>query len=590
MTSTLAKARAGGRWSVAGGNGGAGARVGAVARGHRALAAGFAGASVVAGRRSPVARNRGTGAPLRAVPTGHRAPATLFFFLALALLALPLFANDLSVDKQSVQLDDTVTIVVSLEDAYAEVDGVNLPVQNLELLGPPSVSSQFSWINGATTRRKVFRFVARPKAAGPALVGPLVVAGANGQRETLPPVAVQVLPDATSGSNDPLTIFRGLVARHGDPIFVVAELDKPSAYVGEEVVVTWRIYNAATVREWQLIDLPKLEDFWSEELDVRGEPQQQVILDNSIVQQVAVRRVALFPLRSGTLHIAPIAVEALVLRRVDSPFGFFEASSEDITRRSVPLTVEVKPLPPGPPVDAIGDVTLTCSKPVQQNGGPVAMTVTLHGRANLRAAVPPHWERPLDGSVQIGERPMSVERTHEFAAMTRTWNYLMFPSRAGRFEVPPLVATTFTSAGSRQTLRCEAATLDVVAAAPPVEPPPSTPAAARVRTLRPYLPWIGGALVAFIVVMLAIPRLRRAAALRRRVRELTRGRSPLEVREAAESMLIARGVMPSALLSEPTERGDAFRALRSLVDAAERLDVTEREIEDRVRELLQSLQ
>lgn len=509
--------------------------------------------------------------------------------LTLLLFALPLLANDLSVDKQSVRLDDTVTIVVSLEDASAEVDDVNLPLQNLELLGPPSVSSQFSWINGATTRRKVFRFVARPKGAGPALVGPLVVAGANGRRETLPPVAVQVLPDATAGSNDPLAIFRQLVATQSDPIFIIAEIDKSSAYVGEEVVVTWRIYNAATVREWQLIDLPKLEDFWSEELDVRGEPQQQVILDNSIVQQVAVRRVALFPMRSGTLRIAPIGVEALVLRRTDSPFGFFEASSEDITRRSAPLTIDVKPLPPGPPVDAVGDVTLTCSKPVQRNGGPVAMTVTLRGRANLRAAVPPHWERPLDGSVQIGERPMSVERTHEFAAMTRTWNYLMFPARAGRFAIPPLVASTFTPAGTRETLRCEGAALDVTAAAPLAEPPPATPAAARVRTMRPYLPWIGGALVAFILAMIAIPRLRRAAALRRRVRELTRGKTPLQVREAVESMLVARGVMPSALLTEPSERGDAFRALRSLVDAAERLDVTGREIEDRVRELVSVL-
>jgi len=107
--------------------------------------------------------------------------------------------------------------------------------------------------------------------------------------------------------------------------------------------------------------------------------------------------------------------------------------------------------------------------------------------------------------------------------------------------------------------------------------------------MRPYLRWIGGALLLFLLVMLSIPRLRRAMHLRRRVRALARGKTPLEVREAVEAMLIARGVLPSALLIEASERGDAFRALRSLIDAADRLDVTPREIEDRVRELLQSL-
>src|SRR5207253_5635570 len=258
------------------------------------------------------ARRAGADEPASPRAAAGRVVRRTFLLLALSL-ATPLFANDLTVDKQTLQLDETLTIVVSLENSFADADDLRIPLQNLELVGPPSVNSQFTWINGTTTKRKIFRFIARPKAPGGALVGPLVVNGADGQRETLPPISVQVLPDAAAGTNDPLAIFRELVATRRDPIFVVAEVDKASAYVGEEIVVTWRIYNAATVREWQLVDLPKLEDFWSEELDVRNEPQQQVALDESVVQKVVVRRVALFPLRSGTLLVAPVGVEALVL-------------------------------------------------------------------------------------------------------------------------------------------------------------------------------------------------------------------------------------------------------------------------------------
>lgn len=505
------------------------------------------------------------------------------------LLGAASFANDLTVDRRTIQLDETVSIVVTLESSFAGVDSLRLPLRNLELAGGASVSSEFSWINGVMTRRKVFRYTARPKAAGPALVGPLVIAGTDGQQETLAPVSIQVLPDTATGTNDPLTVFRQLLATHRDPIFVIAEVDKSGAYAGEELVVTWTVYNAATVQQWQLVDLPKLEDFWSEELDVRHEQQEQVLLDDQVVQKIVVRRVALFPLRSGTLQIAPIGIEALVLQRTSGPFSFFEGSTVDVTRRSGPLAIDVRPLPDGPPVDAIGDVTLTCSKPVQRNGGPVAAGVTLRGRANLRAAVPPRWERPLDGSFTIAERPVIVERSGGAATMTRTWNYLVFPAHAGTLQLPPLLSNIFT-AGTRRTLRCEGTTLEVTAAAPPLTAaPPASPAAARVRSLRPYLPWIGGALLLIAVGGLSIPSIRRAARLRRHVRELIRGSTPEEVRAAVEAMLVARGLQTQALLIESSARGDAFRALRSLIEAADRLDVTARELEDRVRDLLQSL-
>jgi hypothetical protein len=509
---------------------------------------------------------------------------------ALLLITRAALANDLSVDHRTLQLGESVTIVVSLEGSFAGVDEVNVPVQNLVITGRPLVSSQFSWINGTMTRRKIFRFTAKPKGPGAALVGPLVVHGSDGQTETLAPVSLQVMPDATATSNDPLAILRDLVATHRDPIFVVAEADRSEVVAGGEVVVTWTIYNATHVEQWQIVDLPKLEDFWTEELDVRNEPQQEIVLGDQIVQRVRIRRVALFPLRGGTLTVGSLGIEAVILRRIDTGFGLFEGSNFDLTRRSAPLIIEARPLPPGLPVDAVGDVTLACGKPQQRGGGPVTMAVTMKGRANLRAALPPHWERPVDASVQIGERPMTVERTHDAATMTRTWSYTIFPARVGRFGVPPLVAHIFTSAGARQQLRCEGSVLDVSAVAPPIEPPPATQTARTVRSLRPYLPWLLGAAPLLLLITLSIPRLQRVSRVRREVRALTGGRAPREVLEAVHVLLASRGIAPLALMNESSERGDAYRALRSLVDAADRrLEIERSEIADRVRELIRVL-
>src|SRR5439155_6812078 len=101
------------------------------------------------------------------------------------------------------------------------------------------------------------------------------------------------------------------------------EADKTSVFAGEEVVVTWNLYNASAVQQYAISEIPKLEDFWTEELDVRGEQPQQVLLAGMAVQKVPIRRVALFPLRSGTLTVPPMGVNASIMKRIrtGNPFG-----------------------------------------------------------------------------------------------------------------------------------------------------------------------------------------------------------------------------------------------------------------------------
>ncbi|HEX3110118.1 MAG TPA: hypothetical protein VHU41_13575, partial [Thermoanaerobaculia bacterium] len=75
-------------------------------------------------------------------------------FVALIFAATAAFANELTVDRHTISTDDTVTIIVTLEGAFANLDTVNIPLRNLQMDGPPSVSTEFAWINGTTSRRK----------------------------------------------------------------------------------------------------------------------------------------------------------------------------------------------------------------------------------------------------------------------------------------------------------------------------------------------------------------------------------------------------------------------------------------------------
>ncbi|MEA2415196.1 MAG: hypothetical protein QOI58_1853 [Thermoanaerobaculia bacterium] len=500
-------------------------------------------------------------------------------------------ASDLQVDKRTLASDDALTITLTLTDAFASADNIQLPLQNLVIDGSPSVSSEFSWINGQSSRRKVLRYLARPIHSGDALVGPLTLHGADGQVETLAPLSIQVLPDLAAGTNDPIRILHELVATGRDPIFVVADADKSSVFIGEQVIVTWTIYNAANVQQHGISRMPKLADFWVEELDIRGQTPQQLFLGGVAMQKLVIRRVALFPLHNGTLTVDPLAIEAQIMKPLGSNLlRLFEGSVVDVSRRSSPLAIEARPIPAGASVSAVGDISLQCEAPVQKNGGPVAVSVIMTGAANLRAAPPPSFAQPVDGSVQIAEGAVSVQRRDE-AVMTRRWRFLIFPNSTGMFVIPPLTAQMLTPAGVRRELRCEQRTLMVQAAETAMQShAPPAPSSAPVEAARQSLPFIGIAAAILILLAIAWPRIARARAIRRYTRALVRG-TPAETRIAVDEWLSTRNVDPIGILRETSDRGDAYRALRSLLDAAERdrLIAEPEDVRGRVRDLVASL-
>jgi BatD DUF11 like domain len=498
------------------------------------------------------------------------------------LLAASASANELIVDHRRLQMNDLLTITLTLEGAFAQEEETTVPVTNLTFVGEPSVSSEFAWFNGQVTRRKVYRYRARPNAPGTARVGPLLLVGSDGQRVTLPAIDIEVMPDRASGSNDPEVVLRELLSTGRDPLFVVAEIDKTSAYVGEAVTVTWWLYNAAVVEQWQVVAVPKLADFWAEEQS-RGETPERVYVNDVLVQRLPVRRVVLFPLQSGRSRIDGITVQASVLRRSRrGPFAMFEGDLGEVTFTSAAMELDVKPIPPGPPVDAVGDLTLACEPAMQKNAGPVVMRVTLNGVGNLRAATPPRFDGPVGGTVQIEGGEVTAAREDASFAMSRQWRFLVFPAESGLLALPPLSMRAFDPAtGTRRDLQCAAAFVNAVTSHPAEEALPPVKASARPL---PW-PWIAGALALLLAVLLAIPRIRRELALRHTVREIVHDATPAEIRARVEARVPAN-------LRDTSARGDAWRALRSLLDAAERdRDVAidaEREIARRVRDVLES--
>jgi hypothetical protein len=497
-----------------------------------------------------------------------RLPTTLLLSAACALSAA---ASELTVDRRTVTMDDRLSISLVLDGPFAELDDVDIPLQNLTIESGPSSRSEFAWVNGTSSYRRVLAYVARAKAPGAALVGPLVLHGKNGAVETLPPLSVQVMPDITSGSDDPLTIVRELVSTHRDPIFVVVSVSRTEAFVGEPIIVTWTLYNATSVQRFGLDELPRLDDFWVEEIPLRDPTPETVMLGELQVQRVPIRRAALYPLRPGTLTIGSLGITAEAVHRLGMDrFGIpLEGMLTEIDRRSPQLVIDARPLPPGPDVSAVGDVTLACDPLPKTSSGPVAVTATMTGRANLRGAIAPAFEHPVDGNVQRVDAGVSIDRRSDDVVMTRRWRYLIFPARSGRLTIPPLAVRVLTPAGERRVLRCNAQTIDAAASAPAVSAGVTVPGVATGGRAREVWPWLAGGVVVLLMLGAAARRMGQSRARRAEVQAILR-REPAETRQAMQAWLAAAGLDAGAVLVERSDRGDALRALSSLLDSAER--------------------
>src|SRR5438093_884172 len=62
-------------------------------------------------------------------------------------------------------------------------------------------------------------------------------------------------------------------ARIGDEVSVSAELDRSSAYPGEQVTLSYHLYTAVSVTGIQIQESPPLTGFWVETLEVEPNPR-----------------------------------------------------------------------------------------------------------------------------------------------------------------------------------------------------------------------------------------------------------------------------------------------------------------------------
>nr|WP_244526737.1 BatD family protein [Pseudozobellia thermophila] len=373
-------------------------------------------------------------------------------FFMVAIAALGTYAQD----------DDAITFEMKLSkdklginerlrvDFTMNKDGDNFTPPDFEgfrVLMGPSQSISSSWINGVRSYSKTYSYTLAPTARGEFTIKQATIVIDGKVYKSLPrKVEVTAAVDKPS---DQMTIDD--VADEG--LHLVAEVSKTNPYLNEAISVVYKLYVAPSisVSNYQPLDNPKYNNFWSQDIPVRRLSAENGTYKGKPYRYVVLKRVVLYPQKSGKLEIEPLSLDVTV----DVPTtkrDFFGGRIYSQTNKTVSAgrrTINVKPLPeknkPANYGGAVGnfDFSVSTSKTTLNASESLQAIVEVSGKGNLKLFQLP--EPDLPGSLEVYDPEFSENvRTTLSGSQGKVSNsYTIVPSFKGKYPIPSITFSYF---------------------------------------------------------------------------------------------------------------------------------------------------
>lgn len=327
-------------------------------------------------------------------------------------------------------------------------DNFNPPdFTGFRVLMGPSQSISSSWVNGVRSYSKTYSYTLAPRSQGRFTIkqATIVIAGKT-YKST--PKEIEVTP-AVDKPSDEMTADD--VA--DESLHLVAEVSKTDPYLNEALSVVYKMYisPAISISNYQPLDNPKYNNFWSQDIPVSRPDVKNGTYEGKPYRYVILKRVVLYPQKSGKLEIEPLSLEVTV----DVPtnqrdfFGGRIYSSAIKTVSAGNRTIDVKPLPEkGKPVNfsgAVGkfDFSVTTSKTDLNASESLRARVQVSGKGNLKLFQLPKPILPSSLEVYEPEFEENVRTTLSGSQGTVSNNYTIVPSFRGKYPMPSISFTYF---------------------------------------------------------------------------------------------------------------------------------------------------
>lgn len=385
---------------------------------------------------------------------------TVFLLMAGPSGAFAQLQCNAHVDRSETVLGSSVSLTVTAEGSISGSVNFQLPSMPSVTVSGTSYSRSQSIINGqsSVTIGKVFYL--HFKKAGKVLIGPVVVSDGNSTCETIPleisvtkaPVSI---PPSVSGNRVPQpaqpqsgTTPSG--GRSGDDLFITLETDVSTAWVGQQVILTFRYFHRVNPWNQPQFTAPRTPGFWRESLGAQQDYRTTV---GGRAYNVTEIRYAIFPTRAGQLTIDPAE-----LSFPDQGLDRFFSSRRrqgPRTLRTDPVEMQIKQLPPGKPDDFSGLVASQVRLTAKSNrdsvprGEPIDFQVRLVSDAFLKGFE--GLKLPAVDHSRIHDAGSDFRTTIEQKRLIGqvTLESIIVPEQEGMLDLPRVSLSWFDSGSGR---------------------------------------------------------------------------------------------------------------------------------------------
>lgn len=334
---------------------------------------------------------------------------------------------------------------------------------NFEVIGGPfsNTSSSIQIINGSVSRTstQTYSFHLRAIKEGNFVI-PQATITVDRKVITSDPIDIQVTASSNSRSNN--STYGGSSQQitnetNDRDVFLEATPNKRKVYLGEQILLTYRIFFNTPIFDLSVSKSPSYSGFWTKDItDNNGTIQQSsIIRDGKQYNVGTIQEIVLFPQKTGKLTIDPLDIncKAQIRQQKTRPQGYdpFEDFFDDVFGtsytnvrkeiKSQPLTIEVEPLPttnkPNNFRGAVGQFTFTSKvdkTELKVNEG-ITLTLTVSGKGNIELLELPKPVFPPDFEVYDPKITSSTKSTAMGISGTKKAEYLIIPRVSGDFTI-----------------------------------------------------------------------------------------------------------------------------------------------------------
>ena len=367
----------------------------------------------------------------------------LTFFIS-GLLSAQEVSFDAKVSKKQLGINERLRV-----DFTMNTDGDNFEppsFENFTVVGGPSQSINNSWINGVRSFSKSYSYFLAPKKRGEFTIGQATIEIDGKTYKTLPvKITVTAAIDKPKDPNDPNYIA-------SEKIHLVAEISNGNPYLNEAITVVYKLYVAQNtgVRNWREIDSPRYNDFWSQNIDVKGIDIKQGTYNGEDYRYVVLRKTVLYPQKTGKLTIEPLSLDITV--EIPSNRRDVLGRSMSTVNRTVASrnrVINVKPLPEnGKPENfsgAVGsfDFKVTTNKESLKATEALELKVSVSGKGNLKLFRLPKPTLPSALEVYEPEHSEKVNTRTSGMQGTISDSYTVVPNFQGSYPIPKVSFSYF---------------------------------------------------------------------------------------------------------------------------------------------------